>query len=347
MEKINQPQKILAIETSGKMFSVALGESSVLMSSLQPSGNPLPRRERAGARVNNENASGSSHVQFSVKAELFFDVGLRHSEILKDACVFLMEKCNWKKEDLTAIAVSVGPGSFTGARVGVTFARAIAQMLSLPLIGIPTFEIIAEGIHRLSFTHRGCVKTQPSYHSESVGRRISPFKLIETEVLPKGRESDFVTSCHSVQDDTEVMTQSRKRESSSSVPSLNKLCIMINSIGNEVFAGFFDAKHESPSEPYKVFALSDILQKLKNESKIVVAGEGYLQHETEIKKSLGSRIVDIPLELNFPHARYVAKLAYEKINNARGKIYNWKKVVPFYLRPPLVVERLQKIKRRK
>jgi tRNA threonylcarbamoyladenosine biosynthesis protein TsaB len=44
---------------------------------------------------------------------------------------------------LQGLAVSVGPGSFTGIRVGVSYARAVSQALGLPLIGVPTLQAAA------------------------------------------------------------------------------------------------------------------------------------------------------------------------------------------------------------
>ena len=47
------------------------------------------------------------------------------------------------KDDLEAVAVSLGPGSFTGLRIGLAAAKAIAYGLNIPIIGIPTMEGLA------------------------------------------------------------------------------------------------------------------------------------------------------------------------------------------------------------
>lgn len=50
------------------------------------------------------------------------------------------------KNELTHIAASEGPGSFTGIRIGVTTARVMAQMLDLPCIGVSTLEAMAQRV---------------------------------------------------------------------------------------------------------------------------------------------------------------------------------------------------------
>jgi len=51
-----------------------------------------------------------------------------------------LEEANWKKADIRLLVVGIGPGSFTQIRNAVASARAIAQGLSLPLIGISLLE---------------------------------------------------------------------------------------------------------------------------------------------------------------------------------------------------------------
>lgn len=53
----------------------------------------------------------------------------------------LTDKLAITPQDLTAVAASVGPGSFTGIRIGVSTARAISQALNIPCIAVPTLEL--------------------------------------------------------------------------------------------------------------------------------------------------------------------------------------------------------------
>lgn len=55
-----------------------------------------------------------------------------------------LRKAGIKKDELTHVAASVGPGSFTGIRIGVTTARIMSQMLGIPCIAVSTLAAMAE-----------------------------------------------------------------------------------------------------------------------------------------------------------------------------------------------------------
>lgn len=50
-----------------------------------------------------------------------------------------------KPEDLKALGVAVGPGSFTGLRIGLAFIKGIAYARKIPIVGVPTLDITAHG----------------------------------------------------------------------------------------------------------------------------------------------------------------------------------------------------------
>ena len=78
-----------------------------------------------------------------VRAESFVCNKLTHSETLLPNVEQVLKLAGVKREDLAAIAVSTGPGSFTGLRIGLAAAKAIAYGLNIPLVGIPTIEGLA------------------------------------------------------------------------------------------------------------------------------------------------------------------------------------------------------------
>ncbi len=55
----------------------------------------------------------------------------------------LQNEIGFKNSDINAIAVSIGPGSFTGLRIGLSFAKGLALALGLPIVPIPTMMSIA------------------------------------------------------------------------------------------------------------------------------------------------------------------------------------------------------------
>ena len=64
---------------------------------------------------------------------------------LAPAVLDLLGRTGYTMADLTALTVASGPGSYTGMRVGLGFAKGVALARTLPLIGIPTLDIVAAG----------------------------------------------------------------------------------------------------------------------------------------------------------------------------------------------------------
>lgn len=65
---------------------------------------------------------------------------MNHLKDLMPMAKRLLDQRGVCQGDLTAAAASVGPGSFTGIRIGVTSARAICQALDIPAISVPTLD---------------------------------------------------------------------------------------------------------------------------------------------------------------------------------------------------------------
>ncbi|MBR2673934.1 MAG: tRNA (adenosine(37)-N6)-threonylcarbamoyltransferase complex dimerization subunit type 1 TsaB [Mogibacterium sp.] len=110
--------KILAIETTGKYGSAALIDDE-------------------GRLFSSETHDGNDHLR----------------EIIGTADRTLKE-AGCEKGDLTHVAASIGPGSFTGIRIGVTAARTLSQMLDIPCIGVSSLMAMALRALEPATTHK-------------------------------------------------------------------------------------------------------------------------------------------------------------------------------------------------
>lgn len=66
-----------------------------------------------------------------------------HSELLFKTVDLVISQSGINKKDIDYIAVSEGPGSFTGLRIGMSAAKGLAFGLSIPILPVPTFEALA------------------------------------------------------------------------------------------------------------------------------------------------------------------------------------------------------------
>jgi tRNA threonylcarbamoyladenosine biosynthesis protein TsaB len=100
---------LLGIETSGSIGGVALVENGAIIGE-----RPLANR------------------------------GRRHAQSLAAETADLFQKAGLSPADCQGIAVSVGPGSFTGLRIGVVFAKTLAYSVGCPVAAVETMQAIAE-----------------------------------------------------------------------------------------------------------------------------------------------------------------------------------------------------------
>ena len=104
---MKENHKILAFDTSSERGSVALLEGATL------------------------------------RAELRSNTDSGHSELLLEAVDFLLGRTGWELKDLSLIASGIGPGSFTGIRIGVATGIGLAQSLGIPFAGISGLDVLA------------------------------------------------------------------------------------------------------------------------------------------------------------------------------------------------------------
>ena len=91
-------------------------------------------------------ASAALLEEKKLLGEAYQNTGLTHSQTLMVMAQNLLAQCGKTVEDVSAVAVAAGPGSFTGVRIGVAAAKGFAWGREIPCYGVSTLEAMAEGL---------------------------------------------------------------------------------------------------------------------------------------------------------------------------------------------------------
>jgi len=102
--------KVVGIETSGLIGNIAVCDGSTVV----------------GKKTYGKNFSHGKEIVSSLKS--------------------IFNEIKWEPNDIDLIAVSIGPGSYTGLRIGVTCAKTLAYGLGKPVIDVPTLDVLVENV---------------------------------------------------------------------------------------------------------------------------------------------------------------------------------------------------------
>lgn len=143
-----------------------------------------------------------------VVAEMVQNIKLTHSAGAMPAIEEILARIGIKPNELDAIAVSEGPGSYTGVRIGVTLAKTLAWTLQKPLVGISSLKALAANaalynglICPIFDARRGNVYTGvyqgqaleaivEDYHTH-IADLLERLKALETPILFVGTDVDI------------------------------------------------------------------------------------------------------------------------------------------------------------
>ena len=78
--------------------------------------------------------------------EMYLNNGMTHSQTLLPMVRSLLDCSGWQMEQVDACAVAVGPGSFTGLRIGIAAAKGLAFPYDIPCAPVSTLEALAENV---------------------------------------------------------------------------------------------------------------------------------------------------------------------------------------------------------
>ena len=148
-------------------------------------------------------ASVALHDGKSLLGESYQNTGLTHSQTLMVMAEDLLKQCGKTAQDVTAVAVAEGPGSFTGVRIGAAAAKGFAWGRELPCYGISTLEAMAEtlGVYQgyvcpVMDARRAQVYNAVFHVNHAVMERVAPDRAIALsdlgEELKNLQESVFL-----------------------------------------------------------------------------------------------------------------------------------------------------------
>ncbi len=92
-----------------------------------------------------------------VVAERSFEKGMLHGKELVPAIKLIFDENSLKPADIDLIAVDVGPGSFTGVRVGITCAKTLSYVLNRPVIDVVSLDAIVQNVELDAGIENVCV----------------------------------------------------------------------------------------------------------------------------------------------------------------------------------------------
>jgi tRNA threonylcarbamoyladenosine biosynthesis protein TsaB len=139
-----------------------------------------------------------------VRASFSAAHGRRHVEVLAPAIRFVCRHAGVGLHEVGAVAVDVGPGLFSGLRVGVAAAKALAQALRVPVIGVPSLDLLAFPVRHSTRliapaidARRGELFYAFYRHVPGGAQRLTPYRVgspaqVASELMASGEECLFV-----------------------------------------------------------------------------------------------------------------------------------------------------------
>lgn len=131
-------------------------------------------------------------------AQIGLNIPNAHSEKIMLLLEDLLRNAGVDKKSIGAIAVSIGPGSFTGLRIGLSTAKGLAYGLDIPIVSTPTLDVIAE---KVKFLENPLVVATTSRKNEfyccsyEQGQRTSDYLVLTEEELFHKVVPDTVLIC--------------------------------------------------------------------------------------------------------------------------------------------------------
>lgn len=113
-----------------------------------------------------------------------YALGARHSENLFPGLRHLLLEKQISLNQLDGVAIDIGPGSFTGIRVAVNFAKSLCYSLQLPLFCANSFSLVSHGIQGPGVVFQNAYQNSVFLASFESGQSISAIELYDWSRIP-------------------------------------------------------------------------------------------------------------------------------------------------------------------
>ncbi len=125
---------------------------------------------------------------------------MRHSSLLMPMIDKLLKKAKVKLKAIDCFCISIGPGSFTGLRIGVVTVKGLSYALNKPIVTVPTLDVIAENVKSFKGIICPVLDARKNkvyaclYQSDGKKlKRVSKYLLLPvTELLEKAAKHDRI-----------------------------------------------------------------------------------------------------------------------------------------------------------
>jgi len=157
------------------------------------------------------------HEGTKVMSEVIWLSQNHHTIELTPILQEVLERSRLKVSDLGAIAVALGPGSFTGLRIGLALAKGLALAAHIPLVGIPTLDIVAAAqplrempLIAVLQAGRGRLAAQAYMVKHAAWQPVGELELTDVQALARRIQSPTIVCGELEEQERQLLGRKRK-----------------------------------------------------------------------------------------------------------------------------------------
>jgi len=140
-----------------------------------------------------------------------------HTVELTPVISAMLTRANLAVSDLGAVAVTIGPGSFTGLRIGLSVAKGLALASHLPLVGVPTLDVVAvaQALRDMPLVAvlqagRGKLAMQKYTVSSGAWQPVGKIEIMDIQALAKRIQEPTLVCGELEEEERHILARKRK-----------------------------------------------------------------------------------------------------------------------------------------